>query len=265
MSGRFALNQAKIRLSDVEVTVSSEAQVTAEVAVDLADADHLPVALQGRLDDADFEEIGPAIGLPEGFATGRVNATADIVGHLERGKNLYAGLEGTVRASARDGEIHQSVPLAIKMATATDGFNPFAKSDKLQYDTIETELVLSDGILTATRLELEGPIRIYATGSIDFAEPPQELDLVVGVFLLQRIRELLGMVPLVNLVVPGSNKGMVGAYFRVRGPWDDPEVKTLKLKSLKEELPDLITAPVDFIQWLWRGGEQPPATDAGAP
>lgn len=260
MSGEFTLSESSVRLSGVEVTVSSNAHIAADIAVDLGDENVLPVALQGRLDDADFAEVGPAIGLPERFVTGRVEVDADIVGHLERGQNLYAGLTGTIRASARDGKIRQNVPIAVKIATATDGFNPFAKSDKLKYQTIETELALEDGRLTANRLELEGPVRIYATGTLDFARPPQEIDAVVGVFLFQRIRELLGMVPLVNLVVPGSDKGMVGAYFRVRGPWDDPDVDAMKLKSFKEELPDIITAPVDFIQWLWKTGNGKPAS-----
>jgi hypothetical protein len=257
MSGAFTLSGAKVRLSGLKVSVSSNAAVAGDVAVDLRDADVLPVALQMRIDDADLAEIAPAIGLPEGFLTGRVDANADIVGHLERDLNLFAGLAGRIRAKARKGEIRQKVPVAIKLAAATDGFNPFARQDEIAYETIETELVLGDGRITADRLELEGPVRIYATGTLDFEHPPQQIDAVVGVFLMQRIRGLLGMVPLVNLVVPGSNKGMVGAYFRVRGPWEQPEVETMKLKSLKEELPEIITAPVDFIQWLWKTGAGP--------
>jgi hypothetical protein len=262
MNGAFTLSEAKVRLSGVEVGVSSNAHVAGDVAVDLRDEDVLPVALQVRIDDADLAEVSPTIGLPEGFLTGRFDANADIVGHLERDRNLFAGLTGTIRGKARKGEIRQKVPVAIKLAAATDGFNPFARQETISYEKIETELLLGDGRITADRLELEGPVRIYATGTVDFAHPPQQIDAVVGVFLMQRIRSLLGMVPLVNLVVPGSDKGMVGAYFRVRGPWEEPDVETMKLKSLKEELPEIITAPVDFIQWLWKGSaasSAPPA------
>lgn len=254
MSGSFVLSEALLRVSQLDMRVSSNAHIAADFAVDLATDEHLPVAFQGRLDEADLAEVGPAAGLPDGFATGRVEMTADIIGHLERDKNLYAGLTGTIAVNAWDGEIEQKIPVAVKIATATDGFNPFAKSDKLQYETIVSELHLENGRLTANRFELEGPVRVYATGSLDFAEPPEKIDAVVGVFLFQRIRELLGMVPLVNLVVPGSDKGMVGAYFRVRGPLDDPDVDAMKLKSIEEELPTILSAPVDFIRQLWKSG-----------
>ena len=120
-------------------------------------------------------------------------------------------------------------------------------------------------MLITEHLELEGPVRIYATGTLNFAEPPQEIDAVVGVFLLQRIRELLGKVPILNLVLPGSDKGFVGAYLRVQGPWEDPEVTTMAMRSLKEGLPDLITKPFDMIQSLWSSGGGSSDEKAGVP
>jgi hypothetical protein len=206
--------------------------------------------------------LGVALGLPEGFITGKIDIDADIEGSLSRGQNLFAGLHGTIHGEADDGEIRQNVPLAVAMATATDGFNPFSKHDRLMYETIVTDIVLDRGRLTAEKIELEGPVRIYASGTLDFAEPPQEIDAVVGVFLFQRVRELLGKVPLLNLVLPGSNEGLVGAYFRVHGPWDEPEVETMALKSLAEEIPDIITKPFEILHSLWKGSGKEKDTKA---
>ena len=218
------------------------------------------IDFEGRIDDADMEDLGVAIGLPEGFITGKIDIDADIEGSLSRGQNLFAGLYGTIHGEADDGEIRKSVPLAVAMATATDGFNPFSKRDRLKYETIETDIVLDRGRLTAEKFELEGPVRIYASGTLDFAEPPQEIDAVVGVFLFQRVRELLGMVPLVNLVIPGSDNGLVGAYYRVYGPWDEPEVETMALKSLQEGVPDIITKPFEILHSLWKGSDKKKST-----
>ena len=251
MSGDIDLRGASVELSNVEAALSSTTIVTADLTVDLAEADRLGVRLTGRIDDSSCDDLGQVIGLPEGFITGTIDVTADVVGDILRGQSLFQGLEGPITVSAADGEIRQSIPLAVALATATDGLNPFAKRRTLQYETIQADIQLSDGTLTAERLELEGPVRVYATGSLNFAEPPQEIDAVVGIFLLQRIREFLDKVPIVNLVLPGSSKGFVGAYMRVHGPWDDPEVTTMAMKSLKEELPDLITKPFDLIQSLW--------------
>lgn len=255
MSGNFLLAKSEIRFNDVKVTVSESAHVDADVGFDLGYPDRLLVDFQGRIDDANMDHLGVAIGLPEKFITGQVDIEADIEGELTRDENLYAGLHGTIHAAAEDGEIRQSVPLAVAVATATDGFNPFAKRDVLQYETIETDLILDHGRLRAEKVELEGPVRIYATGTLDFATPPQEVDAIVGVFIFQRFRELLGKVPLMNLVLPGSNKGMVGAYFRVHGPWEEPEVETMALKTLREGAPDLLSKPFDLLEWLWEDDE----------
>ena len=56
-----------------------------------------------------------------------------------------------------------------------------------------------------------------------------------------------------NLILPGSDSGLVGAYFRVHGPWDEPEVDAMPLKSLTEGAPDIITAPFEILQSLLQG------------
>ena len=142
------------------------------------------------------------------------------------------------------------------MAAATDGFNPFARRESLEYDTIAAEFGLQGGVVTARRLEVEGPVRIYATGTLDLLAEEQDVDAVAGVFLLQRVREFLGKVPLVSWVMPGSNRGFVGAYFRITGSAEDPEVETMAMKTFREQLPDVISAPIDVIDWLWTRGER---------
>jgi hypothetical protein len=255
MSGDFELRGSKVFLTPMEVTLSSTVAVAADIEVDLGDANHAEVRIQGRIEDTDFEALGEVIGLPEHFITGRVDVAADLAGTLDGRRPAYAELAGWISVIAEDGEIRQSIPMAVAMATATDGFNPFSKSEALQYDSIDADLEVKNGTLEATRLELEGPVRVYATGKMRFAEAPQEVDAVVGVFLVQRIRELLGKVPLVNLVLPGSDRGFVGAYFRLHGPWDDPEVDTMAMKSLTEAFPDLIGTPLAMIQSLWTSEE----------
>ena len=122
--------------------------------------------------------------------------------------------------------------------------------------TIEGDLHIQDGRVFVRRFELEGPIRVYATGSLEFGDAPHELDGVVGVFLFQRSGELLGKVPLVNLVMPGSEKGMVGAYFALDGSFEEPDVSTMKMKSLQEQLPDIITKPIEFLHSLLSSADE---------
>ena len=45
---------------------------------------------------------------------------------------------------------------------------------------------------------------------------------------------LLGEIPVVNLLLPGSDRGLIGAYFEITGPVADPQVRAMPVKSLAE-------------------------------
>jgi hypothetical protein len=197
-----------------------------------------------------LSDISDAVGLPSGFVTGTTELKADFGGVIRRVEQPYDGVFGTVGFSARNGEIRQKVPMIVALATATDGFNPFSSMSAMQYETITGELKIRDGRLNADRIELEGPVRVYASGSLEFGDSSYDLDGIVGVFLFQRTRELIGKIPLVNLVMPGSDKGMVGAYCALEGSWSEPEVSAMTLKSLQEQLPDIITKPFELCRSL---------------
>ena len=250
-SGNFAFEGSEVRFSQVQVDLFKSARIAAELTVDLGDPEQLLVDFEGRIENANMEDLGVVVGLPEGFATGAVDIQADIRGSLVPDENLFAGLHGTIHGKATDGKIRQNIPLAVAVATATDGYNPFSSRDRIQYDKIETEVQLDRGSLTAERFELDGPIRIFASGTLDFAEPPEEIDAVIGVFLFQRVRKILGHIPLVDLILPGSKDGLVGAYFHVHGPWQDPVAEAMPMKSLTEGAPDIITRPFEILQSLW--------------
>ena len=155
--------------------------------------------------------------------------------------------------------------MIVALATASDGFNPFASRVSMHYDSISGELKIRNGRALVDRFELEGPIRVYASGSLGLGDPPHELHGVVGVFLFQRTGKLLGIVPLVNLVVPGSDKGMVGAYFALDGSLEEPDVSTMKLKSLQEQLPDIFTKPFELFHSLMGPEGEPSSAPPAVP
>lgn len=257
MSGGIRLVGSEVHFEGVDLSLGSQVSASADLTLDLGQRDRMGVDLAAQLVDASCDGVGQLLGLPAGFVTGTVDARVALDGSIAMGQHPLQGLRGTVHAVAEKGEIQKQMPLAIALAAATDGFNPFSKRESLQYDTITAELDLADGILTGRRFEIEGPLRIYATGTLELLAEQHEIDAIVGVFLMQRVRELLDKVPLVSWVIPGSKHGIVGAYFRVEGPVDDPEVTTMAMKSLREELPSVFSMPLDVIEWLWQSGSRP--------
>jgi len=104
-----------------------------------------------------------------------------------------------------------------------------------------------------------GPLRVLASGAIDFDAQPAPIDATVGVFILRQADLLLGDVPLVKLLVPGSDRGLLGAYFEVSGPVAEPEVRPMPIKSLAQgtPLPEVLRTPFESLRDLFAG--RPPA------
>ena len=61
-------------------------------------------------------------------------------------------------------------------------------------------------------------------------------------------------IPLVKAILPGSEKGLMGAYFQVSGPFEEPSVDALAGKSLAEDLPDVLEAPYQILRTILSGG-----------
>jgi hypothetical protein len=95
---------------------------------------------------------------------------------------------------------------------------------------------------------LEGPMRVFASGELDLSQSPGQVDAVVGVFLFRQADRVLGNLPLVKNLI--SDKGMVGAYFELTGPLEDPKAKALPGKTLSESMPSVIKAPFKVLQFL---------------
>ena len=177
---------------------------------------------------------------------------------------MASELDASVRVRAREGIVRRRVPIVTAVAYATEGFNPFSDSDSVRYETMKVDLGLAEGVLTANEFELDGPLRVYASGMVELLGDEREVEAVVGVFILRKADLGLTEIPLVRYLIPGSQKGFLGAYFEVTGDWEDPGVRPLALKTLAEgsPLPGVVRAPFKILDQLrgWvmdRGRHQP--------
>jgi hypothetical protein len=166
---------------------------------------------------------------------------------------LFAEIDGTMKLRATDGELRQSIPLVAGIVHASEGMNPFGAGNAVTYETIDARFRFDQGRLHTKEFRLEGPLRIFLSGSFVIARPGNEIHAEVGVFLFRQVDRLLGGVPLIRRLIPGgSDKGLFGAYFEVGGVLGDPELSPLALKTLVKGLPvpDLVKAPFSAIHDL---------------
>lgn len=255
LAGRFSVTGTRLDLAGLRAELVPTGELAASLVLELDDPEQVGTDLRFDLVDGDVDRLGRMIGLPEGYATGRVRLDGRLHGPIRPKTPLIASLTGRIRLDARKGEIRRDeLPLVVALAQASAGYNDYAARDAVAFDSIRAELSLDDGRVATRDFELDGPLRVYASGIIDTVRPPHEVAAVVGLFLFRSAGQIMETIPLVKAFLPGSEKGLMGAYFEITGPFDGPRVRALKGRSVEEDLPDVLAAPYQILRSILGGG-----------
>ena len=249
--GFFRIAGSDLQLNEIEADVDKKGQVAARAVLALNREETVGLDLSFALTDGDLRRLCPAIALPENLATGVIQATGSLEGELRPDQNLIAELDGKIRTEARDGKVRSEIPLILRLSRATEGYNPFANEDELHYEAMNATLHIEQGKLSADDFEIEGPLRIFANARIDTTTKPADIKAVVGIFLFRASTEFLENLPLVRSLLPGSDRGLIGAYFEVEGPLAEPRIDALPLKTLMSSVPSAIKAPFRVLRFLF--------------
>ena len=144
-----------------------------------------------------------------------------------------------------------NLPLMFRLAKATEGYNPFAHEDELEYETMTGSFDLNHGVISVENFEIEGPLRVYARADIDTNPKPTTIRAVVGIFIFRKPFQILENLPVLRFFLPGSERGLIGTYFEVEGSIREPEVDALPLQSLMSGVPSAIKAPFKALRFLF--------------
>ncbi|MBW2498430.1 MAG: hypothetical protein JRF61_14245 [Deltaproteobacteria bacterium] len=252
--GFFHLEAGDLHLKEVEIELVESGEAAARAVLDLTRTETVGIDLSFALTDGDITTLSPALAIPADLATGQLQATGSIRGDLRPHTLLIAEVEGEVRAEAREGTVRTKVPLLFRLTQASEGYNPFAKDDELSYESMRATVEIDRGELTAEDFVLEGPLRVFASARIGTTRKPADIRAVVGIFLFRAADSILDNLPLVRALLPGSEHGLIGAYFEVEGPIAEPEVDSLPMKTLISSVPGAITAPFKVLRFLFDRG-----------
>jgi hypothetical protein len=217
--------------------------------------------------DAESDVIAQLFGLEPGFFTGNAGVGGRLDGTLRPGRGLLDEATGQLTIDAYDGEIQQEVPLLAALAHVAEGWSPSAASRTIQYERIDTSIDFDHGLISTDDFALEGPLRIVASGKINLNQDPASIKATLGLFLLRQANQLFGGIPLVNLLVPGSEHGLIGAYFKVKGPVADPSVRALPVESIAKgmPLPPVLRDPIGRLINLLSGDPVPEGGQDASP
>ena len=250
-TGFFRLDGTNLIGDELEIQLANQGTIAARLTLGLESADSVGFDTSFALTDGRFAEVAPFIRLPANLATGSIGATGSIAGRIRPHTSFIAELDGRVRAEASKGRVYMNLPLMFRLAKATEGYNPFAHEDELEYETMTGSFDLNHGVISVENFEIEGPLRVYARADIDTNPKPTTIRAVVGIFIFRKPFQILENLPVLRFFLPGSERGLIGTYFEVGGSIREPEVDALPLQSLMTGVPSAIKAPFKALRFLF--------------
>jgi hypothetical protein len=118
------------------------------------------------------------------------------------------------------------------VSRASEVLEDFDPSEVIRYQNLETVLEFNDGKMHTEAFSLDGPeLGVLASGDVELMSADKPVDAKVAVFLYPKLDRVLGKIPILNLLLLGTDANLVAAYFHVKGPWGDPEVRQILLPA----------------------------------
>ncbi len=239
--GRFRGFDGGVEIVALRVDLFPTGRLDGSVRFDLRNPDLVPCRGSLELTEGDVATLGRQLGMPEGLATGRVDLSGTYRASLRPEQSLLAALEGQFTLRATQGEFRQSAPPMLAIVRESERFNPAARRDRVDYDRIETVLEFSEGHLRTRDFVLDAPdMRVLVEGEVDLAGPSHELRAQVALILFRKLGRVLEKIPILGLLLLGTDNSLMAAYFEIAGPWAEPEAKLVPLRSLATSPPGLV-------------------------
>lgn len=267
--GRFEARGSRLEIGDAELWLRPEGRIEGSLAVELGTG--LPVHYEANLQIAavGLRQLWAAGAEGEVALSGTLHGAIHLEGSLELAEPPLANARGALVLGARDGFLHQRLPLFLAITLASDRWNPFGGRDRVAYQAIDLNGRIEGGQLVTDVLTVEAStFRMGASGQLGVGHP-HSLEGVLGIFFFPTLDRLIDRLPIVNRVLLGSNRNLVGAYFALQGDLASPRAKLIPVKSLTavgpasfmlEGLPGFVRGGIQRIQSVLRSRAKSPAS-----
>jgi hypothetical protein len=233
-SGKFRTTGSTLRLEKSTLRLAPLGEVEGNVEIALHSDLELPFRIELQVQKMDLADLSASSGREKELLSGRLLGGGVVAGRLHEGLPLLSDAEGLISLHAREGKIHQELPLFVAIAVASDRFDPFRSRDEIPYTAIDLVGRVEGGQLHSEFLALDAPsLGMMVSGQVGLV-PPHGAEAVVGLFFFPTLDSLINRVPVLNRVILGRDENLVGAYFAMTGTWKKPKAQLIPIKSLAE-------------------------------
>jgi uncharacterized protein YhdP len=123
---------------------------------------------------------------------------------------------------------------------------PDPRKSGVPFKSLAADFRGAKGDFYTENLRLNGPVMdIVARGNIDFGNNTMNME--INMLALQTVNWLLNNIPIIGKNLGGATKQLVGAYFQVKGPIENPSIRPKPLTSVAEFVLRTLTLPINLI------------------
>lgn len=176
--------------------------------------------------------------------TKEVRGTLQFSGNITaRGKNLTDIKKtalGNIRLQLDEGSLKRfnvlSKVFSILNVSQLIRFQlPDMVANGMPYNQIKGSFAVSDGTVSTKDLFINSDaINMSVLGKADIVK--ETLAFTIGVQPLQTVDKLINRIPVVGWILKGKDKDFVTVYFEANGPWNNPVVSAIPVKSMSKGL-----------------------------
>jgi hypothetical protein len=180
---------------------------------------------------------------------GKLSATGDL--WADTNTDFFRTLAGSVSITMIDGKINR-LTLLKRMLSLINLKNwltaqfPDPRESGVPFETLAADFRGAKGNFYTDNLRLNGPVMdITARGDIDFDNGTMNMEIVL--LALQTVNWLINNIPIIGKHLGSATGNLVGGYFQVRGPIDNPSIRPKPLTSVAKFVLKTLTLPINII------------------
>jgi hypothetical protein len=180
---------------------------------------------------------------------GKLSAAGDL--WADTNTDFFRTLAGSVSIAMTDGKINR-LTLLKRMLSLINLKNwltaqfPDPRESGVPFNTLAADFRGAKGNFYTDNLRLNGPVMdITARGDIDFDNRTMNMEIVL--LALQTVNWLINNIPIIGKHLGNATGNLVGGYFQVRGPIDNPAIRPKPLTSVAKFVLKTLTLPINII------------------
>jgi uncharacterized protein YhdP len=168
--------------------------------------------------------------------TGLIDAGGELASQGRTLDEIKRSLKGKVSLTCSEGSLKKFSVLSkvfsiLNLSQLLKGQLPDMVSGGMPFNRISSTFSVENGIAETKDLQIDSDaINISMVGKFNLLA--EDLDLTVGVKPLQTVDKIVSHIPIVGWVLTGKNRSIINAYFEAKGPWENPRVRPIPVKSL---------------------------------